>query len=357
MSVILRKRKLPNGVTSLYLAINHDGQRTYEYLQHLKLSKATTALARETNKTNLEIAKNICIKRAQELESNDYNIEAKFKSKADFIQYYQTFIDNYKNKDKRIIVASLAKFKKFLTDEHHRQPSLSQVTESLAYNFKEYLEHNLHGESPANYFSKFKKVLKQAVREKLIIANPTTDITIARNEGLKKDVLTIEDIQLLAATPVTNDTVKKAFLFSCLTGLRFCDIVAMKWQHIDLNNRRLSLVQSKTDHKVTVNLHASAIEILGTAKAAITHVFNLPSHTACTKDVKVWVKRAGISKHITWHCARHSFATNLIFLGADITTASNLLGHTTLKYTQRYTRVVNDMKRTAIDTIPNITIS
>jgi len=354
MSVKLRKRKNADSTTTLYLDIYNNGKRYYEFLKHLKLIKIATPKDRVDNKDNYKLAEDICVKRAQELESSDYNVMAKFKSKVDFLQYYQNFIDRYTNKDKRVIVSSLSKFKEFMKDEGYKTLALNQVTESVAYDFKGYLEHSLHGESPANYFSKFKKVIKQACRDKLIMINPTTDITIKRNEGLKKEVLTIEDIHLLAATPITNEYVKKAFLFSCLTGLRFCDIVAMKWKHIDLNNQRLSLVQSKTGHKVTVNLHVSAIQILGEPGNSDLNVFTLPSHTACTKDVKHWVKKAGISKHITWHCARHSFATNLIFLGADITTASNLLGHTTLKYTQRYTRVVNDMKRTAIDSMPAI---
>lgn len=354
MSVKLRKRKNADNTTTLYLDIYNNGKRHYEFLKHLKLVKITNPKDRVDNKDNYKIAEDICVKRAQELESSDYNVMAKFKSKVDFLVYYQNFIDRYTNKDKRVIVSSLSKFKKFMEDEGYKSLSLNQVNESVVYDFKDYLENSLNGESPANYFSKFKKVIKQACREKLIMINPTADVSIKRNEGLKKEVLTIEDLQLLAATPITNEQVKRAFLFSCLTGLRFCDIVAMKWRHIDLNNQRLSLVQSKTSQKVTVNLHVSAIQILGDAGSASENVFTLPSHTACTKDLKHWVKKASISKHITWHCARHSFATNLIFLGADITTASNLLGHTSLKYTQRYTRVVNDMKRTAIDSLPAI---
>ncbi len=354
MSVKLRKRKNADETTTLYLDIYHNGKRQYEFLKHLKLEKITSPKHRVDNKNNLALAQDICIKRAQELAGNDYDIQAKYKSRIDFIEYYQKYIDKYTNKDKRVITSSLFKFKEFMKKEGYKNLQLNQVTENLVYEFKSYLEGCLNGESPANYFSKFKKVIRQACREKLLVINPTQDISIKRQEGLKKEVLTIEDIRLLANTTAGNENVKRAFLFSCFTGLRFCDIVSMQWKHIDLNNQRLSLTQSKTGQKVTVNLHVTAIQILGESGESNDQVFILPSHTACTKDVKHWVKKAGINKHITWHCARHSFATNLIFFGADITTASNLLGHTSLRYTQRYTRVVNDMKRDAIDSLPTI---
>jgi site-specific recombinase XerD len=61
------------------------------------------------------------------------------------------------------------------------------------------------------------------------------------------------------------------------------------------------------------------------------------------------VRRAGIEKKITWHNARHSFGTNLIFHGADVTTASSLLGHTSLKHTRRYVHAANELKEKATD--------
>ena len=357
MSVKLRRRKNDDGTTTLYLDIYHEGKRRYEFLKHLKLAKISNAKDRIDNNNNIKLAEEICFKRMQQLEANNYDVTVKFRGKVDFIEYYQQFIDKYTQKDKRVIVSSLYKFKEFMSNEGYKSLQINQISEHLVYEFKRYLEDNLNGESPANYFSKFKKVIKQAFREKILTVNPTQDIVIKRHESLKKEILSIDDIQLLASTPLKNGNVKKAFLFSCLTGLRFCDIEALQWKHIDLKNQRLSIIQSKTGHKVTVNLHQSAIDILGDVSQPTDSVFKLPSHTACTKDIKHWVLRAGITKHITWHCARHSFASNLIFHGADITTASNLLGHTSLKYTQRYTRVVEDMKRTAIDNLPTIQIT
>ncbi len=355
MSIKLRERKNSDNTTTLVLDIYHNGKRYYEFLKHLKLiTKPTSPIDRQKNKENKALAESIRNKRAQELESSDYQVATKYKNKVDFLEYFQKFIDNYKKKDKRVIGSTLFKFKEFLKESNIKGLTINQVNESLVIDFKDYLLEQLNGESPANYFSKFKKVLITATMDKVINLNPSANVSVKRVEGVKKEILTMEEIQLLAAEPITNNEVKRAFIFSCFTGLRFCDIIALKWEHLNLKNKQLAIVQSKTGHKVSINLHDTAINILGKQGISTEPVFNLPSHTACLKDIKHWVKKAKIEKKITWHCARHSFATNIIFFGADVNTASNLLGHTTLRYTQRYTHVVNSLKEKAIDNLPSI---
>lgn len=76
----------------------------------------------------------------------------------------------------------------------------------------------------------------------------------------------------------------------------------------------------------------------------------------CLKALRHWTARAGIDKHITWHCARHSFAVNLLNNGANIKTVASLLGHAGLKYTEKYTRAVDSLKREAIDSLPDISL-
>lgn len=360
MTVTLRKKENADGTVTPYLDIYHNGKRKYEFLTGLKLLKpARTAFDRQTNKQNIQLAEQIRAKRSQEIETNDYQITPKFKSKVDFVSYFENFAKRYPKKDKRVIISALYKFREFMRETDRKSISAGQVDEAFVIEFKEYLESALNGESPSNYFSKFKRVLKQATREKILPFNPATEVTIKKKASIKKEILSIEEIQKLAATPCTNDTVKRAFLFSLYTGLRHSDIIALTWGNIDLINKKLSIVQQKTGIRANVNLHETALQQLNGLKRSAhpeSPVFTLPSHTACLKDLKVWVKKAGINKKITWHCARHSFATNLIYYGADITTASNLLGHSDLKYTQRYTRIVASMKEKAISNLPGAVV-
>lgn len=85
-----------------------------------------------------------------------------------------------------------------------------------------------------------------------------------------------------------------------------------------------------------------------------TLIFPLPSHTMCLKALRHWTKRAGIDKHITWHCARHSFAVNILNNGANIKTVASLLGHSGLKHTEKYTRAVDRLKEAAINSLPEL---
>jgi site-specific recombinase XerD len=358
MSVTLRKKANRNKTLSTYyLDIYQNNTRTYEFLKHLKhIEKPKNAFEREQNKECEKLAKLIKSKREHELESNDYNITPKFKQKIDFIAFFQDFINTYTKKDKRIVEATFIKFKEFLNDSEIQQLNTNQLDESLVHDFKTYLEQNLNGESPANYFKKFKMLIKTGVRKKIFVSNPAQDITIKKKDSIKKEILTNEDIQILASTPLTNNEVKRAFLFSLFTGLRYSDIIALKWQNIDFKNKILKTIQEKTKEQVIIELHQTALQILDTPAKNTDFVFSLPSHTACNKNLKYWCKKAGINKHITWHCARHSFATNLIFYGADVNTASKLLGHNSLRYTERYTHIVNSLKEKAVSNLPNINL-
>ena len=357
LGVSLRKKANKDNTTSLYLDIYHNGKRSYEFLQHLKIAtKPVSPVERQLNKDNLDLAKKIKSKREHELESNEYDITPAFKQKIDFITFYQSFIDSYTKKDKRVVEASLSKFKAFLEDSNIKNLTTNQVDENLVHDFKTFLEDNLNGESPANYFKKFKMVMKNGVRKKIFAVNPAQDLSISSKSSIKKQVLSNDEIQSLASTQITNNEVKRAFLFSLFTGLRYCDIINIKWQNIDFKNGLLNIVQQKTSEQVTLELHQSALAILGKPAKPKDLIFTLPSHTACTKNLKNWCTKAGITKKITWHCARHSFATNLIFYGADVNTASKLLGHNSLRYTERYTHIVKSLKVKAINSLPAVNI-
>jgi integrase/recombinase XerD len=351
MSVTLRKKKNKSGNTSLYLDIYHNSKRDYEFLT-IKLIKPVTPADREANRETLELAKKIALKRQQELAANDYNITADNGKNTVITTWMQAYVDKYKKKDKRNMQGALNRFKAFLAEEKKSGLTFGQITETVVSDFQDYLRAHSEGEGAASYFNRYKKMMKQAKRDKLILSNPAEDVKTKNGKAKKKDTLLIEEIQLLAQTPTESDHVKRAALFSCVTGFAWVDVKKLKWDHVNLQAGTVVKMREKNDGEVDavyINLNDAAKQLVGQPGKPKDFVFNLPTANGCNKTLKAWVKRAGIQKKITWHNLRHSFGTNLVFLGEDITTASELLGHTSLKHTQRYVRAANEMKQRATD--------
>jgi integrase/recombinase XerD len=356
MSVTLRTIENKDQTTSFYLDIYHNGKRYKEFLKECKLAKVVTPLDRVANKNKKILAQQIRDKRSIELQANESGIMANQNNKIELKEYFEHYLKCYTKKDKRNIEGVYHKFLAFIQEENIKVITLRQLTESIVEDFAEYLQRVSTGEGANSYFARFKKVLKKAVKDKIILKSPADDITIKRDDNIKKEVLTIEEIQILANTEISNKDVRNAFLFSCFTGLRWVDIKDLQWKHINLDTKILSKVQAKTDVKVEVTLNHTALSLLPAKEAKNEILFKLPSHTGALKILRNWLKKAEIDKHITWHCARHSFATNLIYYKTDVLIVSKLLGHNSIKYTQRYTHIANDLKKQATDNLPTINI-
>ena len=360
MGVKLREKTLKSGDKSLFLDITIQGQRFKEYL-NIVLIKPQTTDDRKHNKELKQLAESIRANKELLMAANDYNIVPAFKKNTNFLRYYENFLDNYSNKDKRLVKSSLDHFKEFIKTKEFKDNLFGKdVTEELCKQFKAYLDSKLNGETPHNYFTKFKKVLKQATKEKILASNPALDIKNIKTDGLKKDVLSIDEIQKLANTKAGNDDVKRAFLFCLNTGLRFCEVNELIWKNID--NNKMTVNQSKIEHSSTksfktIDLNSNCLKLIGERQSSETKLFNLPSFTGCLKVLKNWVKKAEIDKHITWHCSRHSFAVNLLnpdIARADIKTVSGLLGHSSLRHTEKYTRYNDELKKNAVNNLPDM---
>jgi integrase/recombinase XerD len=348
MAVYLRKKK-GKEKSRYYLDVYHNGHRQYEFLD-LYFVASRNPFDTEMNRQHKELAEQIRAKKQLELESGNYDIQPKHKKQVAFLDYFEQWKQNYPNKDVRLVIACQKYFVRFL-DEYQisKRITTRQITKELVKKFRAYLDKYLSGETPYNYFSKFIKLCGDATEDKFMVVNPCKGIKNSRPDGLKKDILTIDEIQALKAAEMPNNEVKKAFLFCLNTGLRWVDIKVLKWQNIDGDVLKLS--QAKTGKEAIVYLNDYALSLLSERAKRDELVFVLPSHTAALYNLREWVKVAKIDKHITWHSARHSFAVNLLIHKVDIKTMSSLLGHAGLKHTEKYTRVVDELKRQAVKSI------
>ncbi|MDE6860906.1 MAG: site-specific integrase [Duncaniella sp.] len=324
---------------------------------------------RQHNKETIELAKQIRYERSQRLLHSVEGYRLRKDRNINFLSFFQSYIDGYTKKDVRVVAMALRRFKEFLSDRKEYETFAeylrpNQLNREMVEQFVDFLKDKCRGEGAKTVFARFKKVVRYAEEQELIIKNPCRGLSIKVDDGvIKKDVLSMDEIRSLmtAHCPGENPDVRRAFLFSLYTGMRFCDVRDLRYSDVDYSNRMLRYEQNKTKgHSaasgVVVPLNDSLLRIIGEpgGKEPNEVVFRLPSHTMCLKALRNWVAKAGINKHITWHCARHSFALNILNNGANIKTVASLLGHSGLKNTEKYLRAVDSLKAAAINSLPEI---
>ena len=294
-TVKLRQKPLSTGDKSYYLDIYNEGNRTYEFLNLYHIKGDTTEIRYKNKETEL-IAQAIKNGREKELITGEYNVKTKLRLNESFMSYFKKYKDNYKKKNYRVVDAVYVQFEKFVSLNNL---SFNQITPQLLREFKEHLQNRFKGETPSNYFQKFKRVVQQAYREDYLMKDPSVGLYIKRQTEIQKEVLTNEEVQLLASTHCGNSEVKRAFLFSCHAGLRFGDTKTLKFGNI--RNEDIRVVQSKTGGEVVIPVSETLAMLIGKRGGNGDLVFKLPSANAANKVIKNWVKKAEIDKKITFH--------------------------------------------------------
>ena len=346
--------------------------RKREYLKLYLWQAPRTPIERQQNKETLELAKKIRFERGQDLLESVEGYRLKKDRDINFLDYFQSYIDKYTKKDYRMIVIALKRFRDFLHDtpeynKFEKRIKPEQITKDIVEAYTEYLQSRSVGEGAKSIYARFKKVIKYAVEHDVISKNPCNGIVIKVDEQiLKKEVLSPEEIQRLIATHYDNENpnIRRAFIFCLYCGLRYCDVKDLTFANVDYSNKLLKFEQNKTkghsaNSGVIIPLNDGILSLIGEPISPNNRdeaIFPLPSYEMCLKALKRWVKRAGINKHISWHCARHSFAVNILNNGANIKTVASLLGHSGLKHTEKYTRAIDSLKQEAINSLPKLNI-
>lgn len=351
MTVTLRYKILKSGTKSAYLDFYQNGQRKYEFLD-IHIHKGDPLRKEKT-----KLAEQIRSQRELEIYQSGFGIISPKKRNSNFIEYYEDFVNEYTGRDIRIAKYSLVKFKAYLGKDHI---AIKSMTPNVCKGFADYLKNpanGLSGETPHNYFSKFRRVLREAVREKVISNNPAEDIIIKRKTNqLKKNVLSTGELHKLFSTKCDRPQIKKAFLFACYTGLGETEIKKLKAKHVQ--NGKLMTFRAKSNEQVNNQLHPVAMNMIDRVEGLNPEdaLFDLPSRATVLKHLKRWVKRAGIKKNISFYCGRHTFATQLLIHGANLKTVADCLGHSSTAHTIKYLNYVNELKDEAIKNLPSLGI-
>lgn len=271
------------------------------------------------------------------------------KLKSNFLDFYEDFVKKNSSYGARHLQGSYVQFKEFTGLDFL---SAADITEDLCIDYRNYLLKKYNGETPANYFREFKRVIKAGKKAHYFAMNPAEDIPAKENPNKKKkQVIEAEEWLRLINTPCLNHEVKKAFVACMYLGLRWCDVKPLKWTNI--KEETVLLKQNKTGVDVEIPLHETAKKIMGKRGSGL--VFRLPSPEGANKMLKQWCVSAGIDKQITWHCARLSFSVLLQDENVNTATIAGMLGHTTTRQVEEtYQRYRVRIGQRAIQKLPGM---
>lgn len=199
------------------------------------------------------------------------------------------------------------------------------------------------------YLTALKHVLSRARTKGLPVADLFADYKL-RSERVERNFLSTQELDRLsglAALSPSMRLVRDSFLFSCFTGLSFIDLKLLRMHHLRRVGRSwwIETTRRKTGSRVQVRLFDLPCAILRKYMPAeySQAIFPLPSNSWCNHCLEHLMKLAGISKRITFHSARHTFATTLtLSQGMSIETISKLLGHSNIRTTQIYATITHD---------------
>ena len=208
----------------------------------------------------------------------------------------------------------------------------------------------------STYFSIVKAGLKQAFIDEFLTVDMSAKGKGIPTEDKVRATLSLEEVKRLAETPCENEVLRRASFFSILTGLRHIDISKLKWKYFSQTSNggwRIDLSQIKTKKDAYLPISDQALSLCGEhpEDEELLVFAGLQKASWISKPLRRWVEAAGIKKHISFHCFRHSYATLQLELGTDIYTIKSMLGHTNVKTTQIYTHIVDSAKVKAANTI------
>jgi integrase len=374
--VYLRGKKLASGNVSLFIDVCRNGRRVKRYLG-LYLNAETSAAVKKQNEETFRIAKTVALEKNAALQKDENGFALLKKAKTQLIPYIMFVADESLKRSDNIhgsyyTLHALANHLKIYSGD---KTTLEQVDKAYIRGFVEYLKTAKNSKykcagkvdkgrafiisknTAHEYYARFKSVIKRAIMDDIIIYNAFDKIENRdkpKTEDCNREFLTIDELKKLIATDFKYTVIKRAFLFCCLVGLRFSDVSSIAWNNFEKGNNGDTLLRvkiKKTRRQEILPVSDEALKMLPDRGDADDEdvIFTLPVNYRVNKLLKKWVASAGIKKHITFHCSRHTAATLNLSLGTPIETVSKLLGHTKISTTQIYAKIIDENKKKAVD--------
>lgn len=380
--VKLRYKALKDGNQSIYLDCYVNGIREYKFLS-LYLRPETSRENKLWNREQLRLANAIKAQYIIDIQNGEYGFKDRNRSrKLNFITYCEEMAAEYDANGQNSCAVLMRSAIKRMTDYKGKNITFNHIDKDFLIGFIEYLNSDIRDFDKAAkdknrkpkplsnvykeaLFARIMVALNKAERDGIILKNPGKDIDRKlkpHSEQKTRCYLTLEEIQRIIETEYKPDNdIKPAFLFCCFSGLRYSDVSKLTWKEITVSQNGYAQIETtmqKTGKNITIPLSDNALKWLPEREGNLPEsriFYKLPDQVN-NADVRLrtLTKKAGISKHVTFHVARHSFATLTLTYGADLYTVSKLLGHANIRTTQVYAKIVDESKRKAVNLIPKL---
>ncbi len=328
-------------------------------------------IERQHNKETRQLAENIRAQRQLAVQTGKYGFLDKSSRDMDFLAYFSKKVEEAEQNGKHKLAETLNPVLRHLTEYADGSLTVEGLTEDFCKGFRDYLDsaslfntvrkttRTLSRNSAVSYFTVFKVLLNRAVDDKVLTTNPAQRVKRLKREEVQREFLTLTELQTIARTDCDFPTLKRAALLSALTGLRYSDIAKLTWSEVQTDTdvtgqpvHAIRFTQKKTKGAETLPISDIAYSLLGEREAGTDKVFaDLLYSDWQNAKLRDWLLKAGITRKVTFHCFRHTFATLQLQQGTDLYTVSKLLGHRDIQTTQIYAKIVNQTKRDAVNRI------
>ena len=372
--VRIREKVLGDGTISLYLDMYHKGNRKKEGLK-LYIIPETTPATKLQNKNTRRLAEQIKAQRILDIQKDGLvDWEKLKKSRITLVSWLEDFVTCEAQLSPSGVISkrnAKVRVEEYLASIGKPDLRLADVDREFCRGFVAFLrtckshrgKETISETTARLLMSRVAAAMNKAVVEGLIPSNPFKALESKEKPKItasRREFLTVEELKVLINIPCRCDIVKKAFLFSCFTGLRYSDMRSLLWSEIhtaaDGETRYIEHRQVKTKKTVTIPLSEEALRWMPKQVDGIDRVFHELKVSTSTVEVilKEWMKDCKIDKHITYHCSRHTAATTLLTLGANLYVVSKLMGHSSIQMTEVYAKIVDQKKVETMNLVNNL---
>lgn len=378
----LRFKQLKDGNQSIYLDCYVNGIREYKFL-NLYLRPDTSRENKMWNKEQLRLANAIKAQYIIDIQNGEFGFKDRNRTrKLSFLTYCEDMAAEYEANGQTSCAVLMRSAVKRMTAYKGKNITFNHIDKEFLIGFIEYLNSDIRDFDKESkdkkrkpkplsevykeaLFARIMVALNKAERDGIIVKNPGKDIDRKLKphaEQKSRCYLTLHEIQKIIDTEYKPDNdIKPAFLFCCFSGLRYSDVQKLTWGEITVSPEGYAQIETnmqKTGKDITIPLSDNALKWLperSDQPSASRIFYKLPDQvTNADVRLRTIIKKAGITKHVTFHVARHTFATLTLTYGADLYTVSKLLGHSNIRTTQIYAKIVDESKRKAVNLIPKL---